>query len=405
MCVCVCVFDLSQLAGAVIALPSMAISRAAFVLELIMCGFLYKISTSALVLLHRSSLWSGSACGALWGLYVNLHSLGPVSSLVTYVCISCGVWHLGLGLRKWFPNCGSCVPGELEPGHPCGMERSAQVGARAQALGVELRAGAHAVAQAGSECCICKEPITALDSWPTHVVCSAKAHVICAECLEPFAQQQLGLREKVRDHARGGCPLACPCFPPAAGGCAGSFDEQNLARLLSPSTYARHSVLKRAAVQAEADAKVNHELAKMARNLERLAPGIGQEVITRQLRNAMPGARQCGRCGLGPVLHSGCDNLRTHHGERGIRNACQACGWFAPDISAWPRWDGKVPAAATATSEGGGGGDGHSGQSHYQRPVDAAVASSSRAADDEGNARVRQIVHFSQMIRRALRER
>lgn len=67
------------------------------------------------------------------------------------------------------------------------------------------------------------------------------------------------------------------------------------------------------------------------------------------LRAALPNAYQCGRCGHGPVLHANCSNLSAHHGEilsvRGSRlrrsNACAKCGWFAADISSWPRWDGS----------------------------------------------------------------
>lgn len=277
------------------------------------------------------------------------------------------------------------------------MGRSTPVGVRAQAFGVELRAGAYAVAQVGSECCVCSEPITALAG----VVCSAKAHVICTECFELYAQQQLELQEKAGDHARRDHPLACPCYPAAVGGCTGGFDEQVIARLVSPPTYASYSVLKHAAVRAEAHAKNSHLLAMMARNLERCAPGISQEVLSRQLRDALPGARQCGHCGLGPVLHSGCYNLRTHHGERGISNACKACGWFASDISAWQRWDGKVSATATAASEGGG--EGHSGQSQHRQPVEEPAASRSRAAAGIDGERARQIADFRQVVRSALR--
>lgn len=71
------------------------------------------------------------------------------------------------------------------------------------------------------------------------------------------------------------------------------------------------------------------------------------------LQQALPNARQCGQCGYGPILHAHCDNLRTHHGQRvsggsQINNACPRCNWFADDISAWPRWDGRMPNTALA---------------------------------------------------------
>ena len=63
------------------------------------------------------------------------------------------------------------------------------------------------------------------------------------------------------------------------------------------------------------------------------------------LREALPNARQCGRCAYGPIDHFACADLRTHHDERlaggaKVSNACPECGWFAPHIDAWPRWDG-----------------------------------------------------------------
>merc|ERR1711977_326616 len=63
------------------------------------------------------------------------------------------------------------------------------------------------------------------------------------------------------------------------------------------------------------------------------------------LKAALPNAYQCGRCDHGPVLHSNCDDLRSHHLEvlpRGVvrNNACAKCGWFSENIGDWPRWDG-----------------------------------------------------------------
>ena len=34
-----------------------------------------------------------------------------------------------------------------------------------------------------------------------------------------------------------------------------------------------------------------------------------------ELTSLHPGARQCGRCGCGPVTLGGCDDLTTHHGQ------------------------------------------------------------------------------------------
>jgi hypothetical protein len=53
-------------------------------------------------------------------------------------------------------------------------------------------------------------------------------------------------------------------------------------------------------------------------------------------------------CGCGPVEHSACADLQTHHGEEvqggKLSNACPQCGWFSPSIQDWPAWDGHVHA-------------------------------------------------------------
>jgi len=63
-------------------------------------------------------------------------------------------------------------------------------------------------------------------------------------------------------------------------------------------------------------------------------------------------AYQCGGCGFGPIDHFACSDLEAHHGEvagggggraASIDNSCPRCGWFQPDISDWPNWDGVVP--------------------------------------------------------------
>ena len=72
-----------------------------------------------------------------------------------------------------------------------------------------------------------------------------------------------------------------------------------------------------------------------------------RNILAEQLKRQFPDARQCKLCGHGPILHFACSNLATHHGERNnrggsINNACVKCGWFAKDIRAWPKWNGKL---------------------------------------------------------------
>merc|ERR1712196_174299 len=72
-----------------------------------------------------------------------------------------------------------------------------------------------------------------------------------------------------------------------------------------------------------------------------------RSILAEQLKRQFPDARQCQKCGHGPILHFACSHLATHHGERNsrggsINNACVKCGWFSKNISAWPKWDGKL---------------------------------------------------------------
>jgi len=104
--------------------------------------------------------------------------------------------------------------------------------------------------------------------------------------------------------------------------------------------------LCRTEIRADEQRKATEWVHKMAANLEKDIPGISKEVLERQLKSALPGARQCGRCGVGPVMHQGCDDLAAHHGQMvgttRIDNCCKSCGWFEDRIDFWPPWDGKL---------------------------------------------------------------
>lgn len=64
-------------------------------------------------------------------------------------------------------------------------------------------------------------------------------------------------------------------------------------------------------------------------------------------------ARQCKRCGFGPMDYFGCNDLQAHQGQiiavnadgqarAVISNACPKCGWFSPFIHEWPKWNGEL---------------------------------------------------------------
>lgn len=57
--------------------------------------------------------------------------------------------------------------------------------------------------------------------------------------------------------------------------------------------------------------------------------------------------RMCQKCGLGPVVISGCSDLTLNHRRRMrdcdacCNNACPRCGWFSHNADAWPWWDNR----------------------------------------------------------------
>ena len=64
-----------------------------------------------------------------------------------------------------------------------------------------------------------------------------------------------------------------------------------------------------------------------------------------EIASSMTNPVQCGRCWFGPVDHTGCASLLTHHDEPRagggvVSNCCPRCGWFVASLSAWPPWDG-----------------------------------------------------------------
>lgn len=55
---------------------------------------------------------------------------------------------------------------------------------------------------------------------------------------------------------------------------------------------------------------------------------------------------QCPKCSFGPILHTNCENLRSHHGESNsksvVNNSCPNCNFLGGNINEWKKWDGKM---------------------------------------------------------------
>jgi len=180
-----------------------------------------------------------------------------------------------------------------------------------------------------------------------------KPHFVCAGgitngCLESYIRAELEnvLTDDRRlevHRARGG-RLRCPSH---ACGCNAEYTDGPLARALPDALFSQYRMAQDAAVEQriwqEAQSRIQAEVQRRV-NQRRNDEDPAQ--LAEGLRRMLPNARQCGKCGYGPVDHFACDNLRSHHGEnRGtarVNNGCPRCGWFANNINAWPKWDGKV---------------------------------------------------------------
>jgi len=180
-------------------------------------------------------------------------------------------------------------------------------------------------------------------------LCSRGLHALCSPCFQAYARQQQ--QQEWVKHKRG-ARLLCPCRLPHDAECIGSFSEKSMAAFLPEELYQIYMDQQRDKIHVEEAAKFNDMLNRMAKQLQKDMPGISRELLERQLKAALPGARQCGSCGYGPVEHYACGDLQSHHnestGKAKINNACPKCGWFSADISQWPKWNGIVHSSMVA---------------------------------------------------------
>jgi hypothetical protein len=180
------------------------------------------------------------------------------------------------------------------------------------------------------------------------VTCN-QGHFICDGCFSRYVEMESQLEDTNPEllRTRGG-RIFCPIERHEP-----SFTEKQIALHASEEAYAMHAGAQQRVLQHQeyekAQAQFQDQVQRMADQLRRsgrMDVGPSPEVLARQFKALYPNARMCGRCGLGPVDHMACSNLRSHHGERrghgAISNACSRCNWFADSINDWPLWDGKI---------------------------------------------------------------
>jgi len=172
------------------------------------------------------------------------------------------------------------------------------------------------------------------------ITCS-KGHAVCAGCLVPLVRvaaarspAELTDREVTHRTVRVYCPLR-------GHGCSSwHYDRKKQLRPLLRGTVAWNELKKAKKVMREASEDASdpeYTLRMLRRHFRR--------------RDGSYAAYQCSTCGFGPVSHTACANLETHHNEtRGangrVRNDCPNCGHFHRDIHEWSQWDGKLYGAA-----------------------------------------------------------
>ena len=145
--------------------------------------------------------------------------------------------------------------------------------------------------------------------------------------------------------------LRCPCATASAGGCTAEyFSDATIAKVVDETTFEEYIGARALLPIARSTRKAFEEAQSALKpddNDDNSASSRGRALLGKQLKNQMPDARMCAKCGFGPVDHMKCSDLRAHHGQVNedgsiIDNSCRRCGWFSAERQDWPIWDGKI---------------------------------------------------------------
>ena len=181
-----------------------------------------------------------------------------------------------------------------------------------------------------SACCvICLED----DAEPA-VGCS-RGHKVCASCFSSYVDgickdaKEVEIPALKADERKVFGKVFCPCTG-AAGGCdSAAFSDATVSAALVSSvgtlsvhaTYLKTQTLlpiSDAAMAAyeEANSVLQAELTKMRASADVTeSTDVGSALLAKQLRRAIPNARQCRQCGWGPMAFRACSDLAAHHGQ------------------------------------------------------------------------------------------
>jgi len=166
-------------------------------------------------------------------------------------------------------------------------------------------------------------------------------HFMCEGCFGMYVQTECDVKENPQSVILKGGRVLCP--RKKSDDCdSNAFANKLIAMVVSDERYELYLRARDFVVGKEA----------IAGALSKIESGGLAQVEQEQIRNLYIkadgtfSAYMCKKCKFGPIDHGWCNSLSTHHeekkGETGqINNACPKCGWFAPVISKWLKWDGK----------------------------------------------------------------
>ena len=192
------------------------------------------------------------------------------------------------------------------------------------------------------------------------LVCS-QGHFVCGECANMLVKSTASrlaetndletLAAAADDDLQYQGRLRCPCATVSAGGCTAEyFSDATIAKVVDETTFEEYIGARALLPIARSTRKAFEEAQSALKpddNDDNSASSRGRALLGKQLKNQMPDARMCAKCGFGPVDHMKCSDLRAHHGQVNedgsiIDNSCRRCGWFSAERQDWPIWDGKI---------------------------------------------------------------
>ena len=203
-------------------------------------------------------------------------------------------------------------------------------------------------------------------------------HYCCSDCLEQHVRREIAADltsadQLKRDHRPNG-EIRCPDH---GRGCRAHLSLHEVAKLVPRKVFDEAFALRRRRIESAAfsksnsqyeeslqaaEAKLNEkfqqQVDKINADLERrgeqriaavqIRVERDRSMLAEEIRRNNPDAKQCARCGFGPMLRKpgSCRWMDAHNGDNGVMNDCPKCGHGpstgATDWDTWPAWNGAL---------------------------------------------------------------